>query len=82
MSDKAERMYCMCKEWLEGIQQIAAQAIFCNNQAAGPKYTATTFKYCPWCGKVLDPIQYMTDVLADISGSQEDWEDLVVEPYG
>lgn len=50
-----EEMTCNnCEEWQEGIRQIVAQAAFCSNQSAGPEYTATKFRFCPWCGKELD----------------------------
>lgn len=75
-------MICTCEDWLEGISQIAAQAAFCTNQNAGPIYTASKFKYCPWCGRILDPIQAMSESLGNLPGSQEDWETLIDEPYG
>ena len=45
--------YCKCKDWREGMKQIAEQAIFCSNHAGAPKYDAKVFKYCPWCRKKL-----------------------------
>jgi len=42
-----------CPGWEAGMAQIEAAQIFCTNQSARPRYTAKTFKYCPWCGKEI-----------------------------
>lgn len=70
-------MNCTCKEWVEGIPQMAAQAVFCSIQSAGPEYTAAKFKFCPWCGKILDPVQGLTELLDNMLASRENWEALV-----
>jgi len=46
-------MKCDCKKWIEGIEQLIKQSLFCAVKIAGPKYTAPEFKFCPWCGKKL-----------------------------
>lgn len=42
-----------CPGWKEGMKQLIATQIFCNNHTATPKYTGQKFKFCPWCGKEI-----------------------------
>ena len=50
-----------CNEWHTNMSQIIDAQKFCDNQAAGPKYTGSKFKYCPWCGKELHKYQSKTN---------------------
>ena len=43
-----------CEDYEKGIEQISAQAQFCNIHSGGPKYTFKTFVYCPFCGSRLE----------------------------
>ena len=46
--------YACCDDHDEGIKNIDATILFCWNHSAGPKYTAPSFKFCPWCGKMIE----------------------------
>jgi hypothetical protein len=40
---------CDCKDFKKGMNQIDEFIAF--GYTHGLKYTASNFKYCPWCGK-------------------------------
>lgn len=56
-------MNCSCKEWAEGMPQIAAAQVFCSIQSAGPEYVGARFKFCPWCGKPVEDNEEVGEVL-------------------
>ena len=43
-------MKCDCKDWQEGMKQLT-NAQMMSELHHGAKYTATQFRYCPWCGQ-------------------------------
>lgn len=51
------KRYCVCKNWHNCMPQIVGAQVFCSNQAAGPKYKGTKFKFCPWCGRKLSVLK-------------------------
>lgn len=44
---------CKNEKHTEYLLEIDWQQIFCSNQIAGPDYTGSKFKFCPYCGKAL-----------------------------
>jgi hypothetical protein len=44
-------MKCDCAEYEEGEKQIRSFTMLAWTH--GMRYTATQWKFCPWCGKVL-----------------------------
>ena len=47
---------CECEDFKLGMPQIIAAQIGASVAPSwGIKYTGKPFKFCPWCGKVLDP---------------------------
>lgn len=52
---KMKNKKCDCPDWEASANQIFnAQSI---HSANGIKYTGEVFKFCPWCGKVLNKIE-------------------------
>ena len=56
---------CDCVEWRKNFQQIKEIMLFCQNQTAAPKYAGDIFRYCPWCGKKLQPTIKMECIKED-----------------
>lgn len=63
---------CDCKEWDDGMRQIDAAQFMAFNK--GCKYTATPFRFCPWCGKQIgerrkcDGVHHVIDIKIDPAG--------------
>ena len=46
---------CMCDGWRKSMNEITnGQTILALIK--GIKYTGDPFKFCPWCGKAINPI--------------------------
>lgn len=46
--------YCECTEWHIYIDEIINAQKFMRLH--GQEYSGKPFKYCPWCGAVLEPV--------------------------
>jgi len=50
-----EERGCDCPDWKPNIKIIDGMILIQTNMAWGSKegYTGKSFKYCPWCGRLL-----------------------------
>ena len=46
---------CKCDEWSDAMIQIVEAQIWRDKK--GFPYTGKQFKYCPWCGKLLQNLE-------------------------
>lgn len=54
-----EKWGCDCLDWKLNIEIIDNMILMQTNMAWGNKegYTGKRFKYCPWCGRLLETIR-------------------------
>lgn len=43
-----------CSGWKKSMDQLCDQQVFCSFHSAAPLYKGDIFKYCPWCGELIE----------------------------
>lgn len=53
-TQKMKLISCSCSKWYEGMPQIVGAIQVQNLRYGVNLYTGAEFKFCPWCGEVLE----------------------------
>ena len=46
---------CQCTDWLDNIGRLDGPIITAAMRTGGKGYEGVQFRYCPWCGRTLEP---------------------------
>ena len=70
-------MKCNCKGWeVSNYQIIGAQQLAANH---GIKYTGRIYKYCPWCGSLLEDLTDLETIAKYVNRGIEEIDSDVIE---